>query len=62
MRSNMRSTQIESGSTRTKLDVYGVDKLATAHSRQLASETSAEHPVLRALKRSATDQVRISAP
>jgi len=61
MRSNMRSTQIESGSTRTKLDVY-VDKLATAHSRQLASETSAEHPVLRALKRSATDQVRISAP
>ena len=42
MRSNMRSTQIESGSTRTKLDVYGVDKLATAHSRQLASETSAE--------------------
>jgi hypothetical protein len=56
MRPNIKSTQSENGSSRSKAD-FNLSELARAHSRRSAASDTAEHRVLRSVKRSATDQV-----
>ncbi|OKP14898.1 hypothetical protein PENSUB_5156 [Penicillium subrubescens] len=55
MRPNIKSMQSENGSSRSKSDC-NISELARAHSRRSAASDTAEHRVLRSVKRSATDQ------
>jgi hypothetical protein len=56
MRPHIKSTQSENGSSRSNSDCK-ISELARAHSRRSVASDTAEHRVLRSVKRSATDQV-----